>query len=97
MTQKNDGGPAFPFVWFKSPDGMIGTNCTEGMTLLDFFAASVRQSMGTWTPHVPAFDSNDQPIINRTMGELLEAERRARAEWCYAEARAMLAAREAKS
>ncbi len=72
MTQKNNGGPAFPKETI--------THGYEGMTLLDFFAASVRQSMGTWTPHVPAFVNSDNPF-NRTMGELEEAQSRARAEW----------------
>ena len=38
MTQINDGGPAFPFVSWQSPNGMVSTAHTNGMTLRDWFA-----------------------------------------------------------
>ena len=95
MTQKNDGGQAFPFVWFKSPDGMIGTNCTEGMTYLDYAAIAIRQSMGNERIYVD-HRRDDGSFMDMSSPEYKELQRKATAEWCYAEARAMLAAREAK-
>lgn len=38
MTDKNDGGPAFPMIVWKSPDGMLAMPSEPGMTLRDWFA-----------------------------------------------------------
>jgi len=38
MTQIKDGGPAFPFIQWRSPDGMISVKSTDGMSLRDHFA-----------------------------------------------------------
>lgn len=38
MGKINTGGPAFPFIQWRSPDGMIGTDLSAGMTLRDWFA-----------------------------------------------------------
>lgn len=60
----------------------------KGMTLRDYFAAQIRVAMGTWTPDVPGHLNYDQVVL---------AERKSRAEWAYAEADAMIAAREVES
>jgi hypothetical protein len=67
----------------------------NGMTLRDYLAAHVRVSMGMWMPHVAQFDENDHPI-NRSMKEMEDVQRQARAKWAYAEADAMIKAREVK-
>lgn len=35
------GGPAFPFVQWRSPDGMIHSDLSAGMTLRDWFAGQI--------------------------------------------------------
>ncbi len=35
----DNGGSAFPFVAWRSPDGMVGMGRQDGMTLRDYFAA----------------------------------------------------------
>lgn len=45
MTKINDGGPAFPFISWRSPDGMIGMNATEGMSLRDHFAGQAMAAL----------------------------------------------------
>lgn len=37
-TPVNTGGPAFPFVQWRSPDGMYSVQQDAGMTLRDWFA-----------------------------------------------------------
>jgi hypothetical protein len=49
--------------------------------------------MGMWMPHVAQFDENDHPI-NRSMKEMEDVQRQARANWAYAEEDAMIKARE---
>jgi vacuolar-type H+-ATPase subunit C/Vma6 len=39
MTLADDGGQAFPFVEWRSPDGMVSVTKEPGMTLRDYFAA----------------------------------------------------------
>lgn len=39
------GGPAFPFIQWRSPDGMIHSDLSAGMTLRDYFAAKAMQGM----------------------------------------------------
>ena len=41
-NQINDGGPAFPCVYYSEPIGSIGSQLTikGGMTLRDYFAAA---------------------------------------------------------
>jgi hypothetical protein len=45
----NDGGPAFPCVYYSEPIGSIGPQLTikGGMTLRDYFAAAALQGMLT--------------------------------------------------
>ncbi len=73
MTKKPDGGPAFPL----SRESSFGKNY-EGMTLRQWYAGQIRLAMGMWTPEhgVSTFDKS----------AFEAAERKARAEWCFAEA-----------
>jgi hypothetical protein len=43
----NDGGPAFPCVYYSEPIGSIGPQLTikGGMTLRDYFAAAALQGL----------------------------------------------------
>ena len=41
-----DGGPAFPFVSWRAPDGMIAQAATGGMSLRDWFAGHALITMG---------------------------------------------------
>lgn len=43
MGKINTGGPAFPFVQWRSPDGMIHSDLSAGMTLRDWFAGQALQ------------------------------------------------------
>jgi hypothetical protein len=54
MSKVNDGGPAHPFVRWRSPDGMMSIDSAEGMSLRDWFAGQalaglIAQSGGTAT------------------------------------------------
>ena len=46
-NQINDGGPAFPCVYYSEPIGSIGPQLTikGGMTLRDYFAAAALQGL----------------------------------------------------
>lgn len=46
-NQINDGGPAFPCVYYSDPIGSIGPQITikGGMTLRDYFAAAALQGL----------------------------------------------------
>lgn len=37
---ENDGGPAYPFVAWQSPKGMMAVRAEIGMSLRDYFAAA---------------------------------------------------------
>ena len=79
MSKINDGGPAFPLKEPVSSDA-------AGMTLRDWFAGQALAGVGDWTP--PGEDGSPPDWTN------MEAIRRRKAEWAYAQADAMLAARE---
>ncbi|MEQ8450612.1 MAG: hypothetical protein RIB97_13085 [Nitratireductor sp.] len=72
MTDRNDGGPAFPV----SKDVVYPQ--LNGMSLRDWFAGQALNGMGTWSP-------NGMP-----------GNHKARADWAYEQADAMLKAREVK-
>ena len=48
MTKPN-GGSAYPFMWWRSPDGMVAVNNTGGMSLRDYFAGQALMGL----MHVP--------------------------------------------
>jgi hypothetical protein len=78
----NDGGPAFPCIYYSEPIGSIGPQLTikGGMTLRDYFAAAAMQGIIS-DASVTASSKND--------GELV-------ASSAYAFADAILKARDAK-
>jgi hypothetical protein len=78
---KRTGGPAFP----AEGGSDSGLYAAPGMTLRDYFAATVLAGIGTWTPVEPYFT----PDLKSK--EALKA----RAEWAYRQADSMLKAREA--
>lgn len=84
MTDKSDGGPAFPMIVWKSPDGLLAMPSAPGMSLRDWFAGQALVSMGTW---VPARKDGTYPGSQK---EILNLKSR----WSYEMADAMLAARE---
>lgn len=83
--ERETGGPAFPPV--HDPK-----NHESGMTLRDWFAGQAMASMGMWQPPGDYLDSDGfdlQPHTRRYQTILQHL----RAEWAYAQADAMLAAR----
>jgi hypothetical protein len=50
LTDKSDGGPAFPMIVWKSPDGMLAAPSEPGMSLRDWFAGHALTGIGTWCP-----------------------------------------------
>lgn len=74
MTDRNDGGPAFPHETYNGAPLSFGC----GMSLRDWFAGQALNGMGTWSP-------NGMP-----------GNHKARADWAYEQADAMLKAREVK-
>ena len=53
-----DGGPAFPFVSWRAPDGMIAQAATGGMSLRDWFAGHALITMGEANPDLPGSPAN---------------------------------------
>ena len=84
---RDTGGPAFPAKLDAPPLGeglqARAFNHTSGMSLRDWFAGQALVGMGTWMPNVGT-GLLQHPDTLRT-----------RAEWAYAQADAMLTAREA--
>ena len=81
MTKINDGGPAYPFIAWQSPSGMVGMERTRGMTLRDYFA--IRALPVAW-------DALDKGYFEA------DDYNKATAEAAYQMADAMIKAREAK-
>ena len=79
MTQKHDGGPAYPHdVFVKTPDGIPHLAEREfGMTLRDYFAGQVIASVKAWHPAdkqgksaaVIAYEIADAMLAARSGGE----------------------------
>lgn len=80
MSAPNDGGPAFPFAATDPGNVPMETN---GMTLRDWLAGQALAGIGTWCPA-----SGSGPLIPAIIHER-------KAAWAYAQADAMLKAREA--
>ncbi len=79
--EQNDGGPAFPVPTLDEDHNVNGVS--NGMTLRDWFAGQTLNGMKMWAPYVPG-ETDDL-----TKPETLKR----RAEWAYAQADSMLAAR----
>jgi hypothetical protein len=80
---KDDGGQAFPSTWSESWGGEVSNNHHYGMTLRDWMAGQALAGLGTWCP-----GSSSGPLIPALIHER-------KAAWAYAQADAMLKAREA--
>lgn len=83
MSKINNGGPAFPLTDWDTAAWPAGTPADfgTGITKRDFFAAHALVGIGNWTPGTS------------TALHDVDAIRRARAEWAYAQADAMLVSR----
>lgn len=79
MTDKNDGGLAFPALIPHNSQFHYPAN---GMTLRDWFAGQALASIGTWMPTVDL----SARLVDASVLAM-------RAEWAYRQADAMLAAR----
>ena len=91
MDERKDGGLAFPGVRYERTGSLAGKPVYgdvsyPGMTLRDYFAGQALASLGDWTPNA---DDHSPPDWTD-----MAALRQRRAEWSYAMADAMLAARE---
>lgn len=78
MMDRDDGGLAFPLKDPVSSDAV-------GMTLRDWFAGQALAGLREWTP-----PNEDGSLLDWSD---MEAIRRRKAEWAYAQADAMLTAR----
>lgn len=87
MSESKDGGPAFPQNEWSFMRGDGG----EGMSLRDWLAGQAL--MGEITAN--GEDTLSVPT-GWTVSEALDLDAKRRAEWCYRQADAMLAAREVK-
>jgi len=81
MAETKDGGPAFPAEGGYDS----GLHPNPGMSLRDWFAGQALAGLGEWTPNL-----DDGSQLDWTS---MVAVRIHRAEWAYAQADAMLAAR----
>lgn len=59
MKQIDDGGPAFPRSWSESFGGEIYGNCTDGMSLREWFAG---QALASGKTYLEALDEADRLI-----------------------------------
>jgi hypothetical protein len=82
---KPDGGSAFPII---TPD--MPVRGEPGMSLRDYFASKAMQGMGTWMPDYNPDATKVDAIKSLCNPIMMEA----RAKWAYAQADAMLKARE---
>lgn len=82
MAEKNDGGPAFP-----SGDGEYsgGPNHAYGISLRDYLAIQALVGIGEWVP----MPKNGNGVNWASWEHPLSL----KAEWAYAQADAMIAAR----
>jgi len=92
MANIDDGGSISP-QWAYDENG-IPVQTTGGVSVRDHFASAALMSMGTWIPEYDQkgnrlFGSHGSGILNLFDPQIM----RARAEWAYAQADAMIAAR----
>lgn len=86
MTTTRDGGAAFPVHGGHHPDDDPRNHTLGGgLSKRDWFAGQALASLGDWTPHNDDLSPPDWTDM--------AALRKRRAEWSYAMADAMLAAR----
>jgi hypothetical protein len=94
MTKEsiNDGGPAFPCVYYSEPIGSIGPQLTikGGVSIRDYFAAAALQGLLSKLPII------DQTGVHGIKVDDKIAYNNEVAESCYQIADAMLKAREFK-
>lgn len=83
MSKIDDGGPASATPAIEDGE-IVGVN--PGLTVRDVFAAHALTGMGMWIPPQGMNSVVGGPIDQNEL-------RRIRAEWAYAQADAMLAAR----
>lgn len=81
MSKIEDGGPVFPFIHTGVKGGAMHTEQRSGISLRDHFASQALIGIGTWMPGGLSLDLTRPNSL------------RARAEWAYAQADAMIAAR----
>lgn len=97
MTQKSDGGPAYPqskreWKADQTGGGFVMTEQNGGMTLRDYFAGQASEPTDEWLDIMQNFDRNRNPYNEghkprpRSYFELC-------ADWRYQYADAMIAAR----
>jgi hypothetical protein len=69
------------------------TQKPDGMTMRQWYAGQIRMAMGNWTPDfVPPWNEEEKLPFSLRSREWLAAASKARAEWAFAEADAMIAA-----
>ena len=62
-----DGGPAFPFVQWRTPDGMTGFQQTDGMSLRDYFAGkAMSQGMAVLVASQHNLNEHQLKMLART-------------------------------
>lgn len=83
MSKIEDGGPVYPFIHTGIKGDIMHTEQRSGMSLRDYFASQALVGIGAWMP-VPV-DGYTSLMSEETL--------KRRAEWAYAQADAMIAAR----
>lgn len=87
MSSESNGRAAFAATATSASDDVYHQ---PGMSLRDYFAAAALTGLGTWIPEPRIEDGDDPKRTDR------DSVRTRRARWAYAQADALLAAREVK-
>lgn len=74
MTDRNDGGPAFPVDAnnFPNPSAYFGS---PGLSVRDYFAAAALTGLGTWSPSATAMDLKARADIAYAQADAMLAAR----------------------